>query len=392
MRRSSARFAMMRAMIPLTRPSLGDEETQAIARVLSSGWLVQGPEVARFEAALAERCGRKHAIAVSSGTSALLIAMRALGIGAGDEVLCPALTWPSPANVAKVLGASVIPVDVDPGSWNIAPQAVKDARSTDTKAAVIIDQFGFPADHSGLREALDGLLVIEDAACAIGSTLGGNACGQFGLIACLSFHPRKIVTTGEGGACLTDDDGLADALRMLRNHGQRGPGEFGAAAGNHRLTEMGAAMGLVQLTRLDEIVEGRAQWAAQIKHGIAQALKDEPSLLPAFQSPVQGAAPNYQTLGMLLPRSLCERGSWPEIRTRVMDRAKALGVQLGALSYGVHHIESIVGERRFACPVTDDILDRGMTLPLYPQMTKHEADTVAQVVSQCITEVARGAA
>ncbi|HEX5659048.1 MAG TPA: aminotransferase class I/II-fold pyridoxal phosphate-dependent enzyme, partial [Polyangiales bacterium] len=200
-------------MIPLTVPALGSEEIAAAERVLRSGMLVQGREVQQFESELAQRTQRRHAIAVSSGTAALELALRALGVGPGDEVLVPALTWPSPGHAVLAVGASVGLVDVDPEEWNahafeLGPR---------TRAVIAIDQFGNPARQRELASLAVPLIV--DAACSLGSSYEGRPCGSFGAIATMSFHPRKVLTTGEGGACLTDDDALAERISVLANYG-----------------------------------------------------------------------------------------------------------------------------------------------------------------------------
>jgi len=217
---------------------------------------VQGALVERFEHAVAALVGRRHAVAVSSGTSALQLALKALQIGPGDEVLCPALSWPSPAHAVRVAGAKARFVDVDQDEWNSSAEALRAARNGSTRAAIVIDQFGNPARAEEIRAALGALPIIEDAACALGSRFANGPCGSLGKVSCLSFHPRKILTTGEGGMCLTDDDDIAEKLRMLRNHGQL-RGEFVVAAGNSRMTEIAAALGLAQLQRLDDIIVRR---------------------------------------------------------------------------------------------------------------------------------------
>ncbi|HEX2678710.1 MAG TPA: aminotransferase class I/II-fold pyridoxal phosphate-dependent enzyme, partial [Polyangiales bacterium] len=247
-------------MIPLSRPCLGAAESEAVAAVLATGRLVQGEQVARFQSLVAAHTGRKHALAVSSGTAALRIALETLGVGRGDHVLVPDLTWPSPAHVVVELGATPVLVDVDLRSWNVTAQAMAAARAQagSVRAAIAIDQFGNPCPAREIAAALPGVPLIVDAACSLGSRLDAStACGALGVIACLSFHPRKVLTTGEGGMCLTDDDALAATLAQLRNHGQVSPGVFARASGNHRMSEIAAAIGSVQMKRLDGIVSGR---------------------------------------------------------------------------------------------------------------------------------------
>ncbi len=348
-------------MIRLSRPWMGEEEIDAARSVLESGMLVQGERVQAFERALAERCARKHAVVVSSGTTALELALRALGISDGD-VLCPDLTWPSPAHAILAVGARPVLVDIDRESWNVSAQALVAARTKSTVAAIVIDQFGTPADHPAIARALDDLPIVVDAACSLGASVDGRPAASFGRVACLSFHPRKVITTGEGGACLTDDDALADALRVLRNHGQSAPGRVLVAAGNHRLTEMAAAVGLAQLARLDAILERRDILAQRYRAALA----------PSFgvqHAPASGRA-NYQTFGLTLPASTSR-----EDRDRLVERLRAMDIEAGRLSYALHRLESLP-----ACtgsfPVAEHVDDRGLALPLHPLLESADQDRV----------------
>lgn len=354
-------------MIPLTRPSLGAAELDAIARVLATGMLVQGAEVARFEAEVAARCGRAFGVAVSSGTAALHLALLALDVGAGDEVLVPAMTWPSPAHAVRLVGATPVLVDVCPHEWNAQPSAFAAARTPNTRAAIVIDQFGSPARHGEIAAAMPGVTIIEDAACAIGSRLGDNACGSFGRVACLSFHPRKIVTTGEGGMCLVDDEALARRLRALRNHGQSTPGHFVVAAGNHRMTELQGAMGRAQLERLDGIVEARQRLAARYAQRLTLSVQRTPD----------GAHTNHQTMAVLLPP-----GTTPETRAAFVASMRTHDVEVGALSYALDTLES-VGVPTPSMPIARDLVARGVSIPLFPTMTEREQDQVLSAIEAC---------
>ncbi|MBW2460044.1 MAG: DegT/DnrJ/EryC1/StrS family aminotransferase, partial [Deltaproteobacteria bacterium] len=350
-------------MIPLARPTLGQEETDAVAEVLSTGMLVQGERVARFEAGLSDRTRRAHAVAVSSGTAALELALEALGIGAGDEVLVPAFTWPSPAHAVRRRGATPILVDVDPDEWNASAAAFDAARTEATKAAIAIDQFGAPARHHEIAEALGDLPVIEDAACAIGASLTGRPAGAFGRMACLSFHPRKVLTTGEGGAVVTDDPDLADRIRTLRNHGQASPGKFTEAGGNHRLTEIQGALGLVQLTRLDSMIARRRHLAGRYRG----ALRGLPL---RWQRAAPGAEGNAQTFGLVLDEDA------PMTRNALLEHLKEAGIGAGILSYALHRLDTVNPADDEAYPVTSSLIDQGFAVPLHATLTDAELDRV----------------
>ncbi len=345
-------------MIRLAKPWIGENEQRAVAAVLESGQLVQGPLVERFEHAVAALVGRKHAVAVSSGTAALQLALKVLQVGPGDEVLCPALSWPSPAHAVRMAGAKVQFVDVEEDEWNGMPEAFRESRSPQTKAAIVIDQFGNPARAAEIRQALGALPIIEDAACALGSRFPNGPCGSLGTISCLSFHPRKLLTTGEGGMCLTDEEDIAEKLRMLRNHGQL-RGQFVVAAGNFRMTEMAAALGLAQLKRLDEIVARRRELAS-VYHG---ALEGEVRM----QQTPEGAESNYQTFGVVLPHG--------HDRNTVREKMAERGVETGVLSHAIHKLGSFAGNPA-SLPIAEHIATRAIALPLYPQMRNAEVEQV----------------
>lgn len=334
--------------------------------VMRSGRLVQGPRTAAFEDRLAQACGRRHAVAVSSGTTALLAAMRTLGVGPGQIVVVPALTFPAPASVAAWLGASVRLCDVEPLTMNLSPRTLLPCLDGNVRLVVAVDQFGMPAPCDDIEALLAarGIPLLVDAACSVGSSWRGRPCGSFGLMSTTSFHPRKIFTTGEGGAILCDDDDLAQTLRRERNHGLESGG-FVEPGLNLRLGEIPAAIGLAQMERLAQIVE--------LRRGLAQRYLAN---LPLdFQQEPQGALCNRQTLAARLPMSV-ERAAFIE------DMA-AHGVEVGLLSYCCTDLASLSSHLvpgQADTPEARDIASRGIALPLYPQMTAEELDTVVGLV------------
>jgi perosamine synthetase len=363
---------MIGRMIPLTVPALGAEEIAAVERVLRTGMLVQGQEVLAFEAALAACTERAHAVALCNGTAALELALRALDIGPGDEVLCPALTWPSPAHAVLGVGAELVLVDVDPHEWNGTESTFAAARTERTRAAIVIEQFGNPARHAAIAQALPGVAMIVDAACSLGARVDGAACGSHGVIACTSFHPRKVLTTGEGGACLTNDAALAERLRILRNHGQRAPGDFACASGNYRLTEVAAAIGRVQLEKLAALVAARRERAGRIRHALSGL---------RFQRAPRGACANEQTLGIVLD---------PAQRDRVAARLREEGVQTGPLSYALQLLPQFERAAKRA-QVEGRSLDNaraiaagGLTLPMFPSMTEVQVERVIAALGRAL--------
>jgi dTDP-4-amino-4,6-dideoxygalactose transaminase len=257
--------------LPIARPSTGPEELEAVRQVLESGWLTQGPFVSRFEKAFAERHGARHAFAVTSCTTALHLALVALGVGPGDEVIVPAFTWVASANVVVHCGATPVFVDIEADSFNIDPAAVAAALTPRTKAVMAVHLFGRVADMERLRAVLPpGLPIVEDAACAIGASSGGRPAGSLGELACFSLHPRKTVTSGEGGVVTTNDDCLAERVDTYRNHGaslseevrHRGPRpyelpEFKVFGYNYRMTDLQAAVAGVQLGKMERFIDER---------------------------------------------------------------------------------------------------------------------------------------
>lgn len=265
---------MTKRNIPISLPSMGQEEWEALKDPIFSGWITQGPKVKEMEDLFASRHKVKHALAVSNCTTALHLALVALGIGEGDEVLVPAFTWVSTANAVMYCNATPVFVDVDPITFNIDINSIAAKITDKTKAIIPVHLFGLCADVDAIKQIAPKLKIVEDGACAAGAALNGKPAGSLGDIGCFSFHPRKSVTTGEGGMLTTNDDLLAEKLNMLRNHGasiseeqrHKGPKpyilpEFDAVGYNYRMTDLQGALGVVQLNKLDQFIDERQLWA-----------------------------------------------------------------------------------------------------------------------------------
>lgn len=268
-------------MIPIARPMIGDEEKEAVIRVLDSGQLAQGSVVAEFEAAFAEYCGVKHAIATSNGTTALHVALLANGIGPGDEVITTPFTFIASANTVLYTGAKPVFVDIEPGSFNIDPDKIEAAITPRTKAIMPIHLYGNPAEMGRIMEIAErhGLAVIEDAAQAHGTEIDGKRAGSWGT-GCFSFYPTKNITTGEGGIVTTDDDCLADRARLLRAHGMRVRYYHETMGYNFRMTNIHAAIGLAQMPKLEGFNERRIANAAYLSEHLPKDVVQVPQVRP----------------------------------------------------------------------------------------------------------------
>jgi perosamine synthetase len=362
-------------MIRLTRPWFDDRERSAVERVLASGMLVQGDEVRAFEQAVvsfleAQAPGRGAigAFAVASGTAALELALMTCGARPGDEVIVPAVTWPSPGNAVILRGATPVLVDVDADTFNLDVKQLPTVLTPNTRAIIAIDQFGVPAEIPAMRKLAGDIEIIEDAACALGSALRGLPCGLLGDIGTLSFHPRKVITTGEGGMLLTRDQRRASTVQALRNHGQDAPGIFRDAGPNARMCELQAAIGRAQMEKLGAILSRRREMASEIRAGVDLAWQRAPA-----QSVV-----NHQTLGFVLPAP--QQGTLAEARASLVASLRTDGIEAGALSHALHRLPQFARTaanvaRSF--PVADAIVDGGVAVPLHPGMS---SDDLARVV------------
>jgi perosamine synthetase len=352
------------AGIRLAFPEAGDQELAEIAAVLETGHLTMGPKVEEFEALLAAAAGTQHAAAVSSGTAALHVAVLALGIGAGDEVLVPAYTFPATANVVALAGARPVLVDVDPVTMNIDPEDAARRVTSRTKAILAVHLFGRPAR----LEELPDVPVLEDAAGALGAAHRGRACGSLGVLACFSFHPRKIVTTGEGGAVTTDDAQLDERVRSLRHHGWSPSSAYDdmpAGGFNYRLSDVLAALGIPQLRRLDELLVTRERIAA----GYAERLAHLDVVVPEADA---GDRHGWQAYVVQLGR-----------RDEVMAalREQGIGCQIG--TYALHRLGAYRDQGPF--PGADSAFERALALPLHGRLTEPDLDRVAEALDKLVS-------
>jgi len=347
------------ARIRLGLPDLGDAELAEVREVLDSGTLTMGPKVAEFERELARACEVEHALAVSSGTAALHLAVLALGLERGDEVLVPAYTFPATANVVALAGLRPVLVDVDPRTMNVDPERIRVGPRT--KAVLVVHLFGRPAP---VEELPDGVPVLEDAAGALGARRRGLACGGLGLLGCLSFHPRKIVTTGEGGAVTTDDADVAAAVGARRNHGWRSlaPADMPEPGFNYRLSDILCAVGLPQLRRLDELLAARTRVAA----GYADRLRHLPVQLPDTDD---GDVHGWQAYVVQV-----------DDRDRILAALRAQGIEAQIGTYALHLLGAYRDQGEF--PGASRVFERALALPFHTRLTESDLDRVAEALDR----------
>ncbi|MFC5643889.1 DegT/DnrJ/EryC1/StrS family aminotransferase [Kitasatospora cinereorecta] len=367
-------------------PWLGEEEAEAAAAAVRSGWVAQGPRVAEFEQAFAASVGAEHAVAVSSCTTALHLALIGAGVGPGDEVVVPSLSFIATANAVTYVGATPVFADVDAATGNLTAATVAPLLTERTRAVIAVDQGGVPVDLEAIQELAEplGITVVEDAACGAGSTYRGRPVGAAAEIAAYSFHPRKLLTTGEGGMVTCRDGELAARLRRLREHGMSvSAADRHAAAGgasvvetydeigfNHRMTDIQAVIGLVQLRKLPAMVARRRELAARYR----ELLGDLAGGLVA--DPEHGTG-NFQACWLLLPEDAPDR-------TVVLARLAERGVSARRGIMAAHLETPYKGTARVPLPATELITGRSLILPLFHTLTEQQQDRVVAALRDAV--------
>ena len=375
-----------RRQIQIAAPSLGEEEWQALREPIETGWLTQGPKVAALEKAFAGRHGVKHASAVTSATTGLHLALAALEIGPGDEVIVPAFTWVATANVAVYCGATPVFVDVDRVTFNIDPKDLARRVTPRTKAIIPVHLFGLCADIDAVRAAIrPDIKIVEDAACAAGAAWRGRSAGGLGDLGVFSFHPRKSITTGEGGMVTTNDDKLAERVKMLRNHGasvseeerHRGPRpyllpDFDVLGFNYRMTDLQGAVGLVQLGKLDQFIDERARMAARYRKELADL-----KWLRMPDEPMDGRHAWQAFVTYVDPKTA------PKPRNDIMEYLQQRGVATRPGTHAVHmlgYYRKKFGYRPDELPVARDCECCSMAIPLHNRMSEDDFWYVIQQI------------
>jgi dTDP-4-amino-4,6-dideoxygalactose transaminase len=372
-----------RMTVPVMKPYLGEEEENALVEAVRSGWIAQGPKVMEFERAVTDYIGAKHGVAVSNCTTALHMALRLLNIGEGDEVIVPSFTFIATANSVLYCGGTPVFVDIDARTYNLDPNLIEQQITPRTKAILAVHQIGLAADMDAIYGIArkHNLAVIEDAACALGATYKSKRVGSLGRITCFSFHPRKAVTTGEGGMIVTDDDEFAAQARVMRTHGMSVSDidrhranrviieEYHVLGYNYRMSDLHAAVGIQQMKKLDYVLARRRELAARYNRAFA----DSDYIGTPYET--SDAPHSYQSyMIQLLPGTHKSR---EQIMQALLE--EGIATRRGIMAI---HTEPLYRERfpNVSLPVTEEATARTMILPLYVQMTQDEQDYVIENV------------
>ncbi|CAN5611816.1 DegT/DnrJ/EryC1/StrS family aminotransferase [soil metagenome] len=379
--------AEKRRTIAIAKPSLGEAEAAAAREAILSGWVTQGPQVAAFEAEFARATGAKFACAVSNCTTALHLVLHALGVRAGDEVITVSHSFIATANAIRYCGGTPVFVDVDPSTFNIDPELIERAISPRTKAIMPVHQMGLPCDLAAVLDIATrhGIAVIEDAACAIGSEIDIRQSSAFerigrprGIAACFSFHPRKIITTCDGGMITTNDESVDQQFRLLRQHAMSVSDAvrhsssavvfeaYPVVGFNYRMTDIQAAVGRVQLSRLEEILRPRVALAERYTNAIAQIEGLQPPHVPAW------ARPNYQSYPVRV------RSSYPISRDHLMQALleRGIGTRRGIMN--AHQEDAYRAGGPWSLPQSETARDSFVLLPLHHELSHDDQDFIIE--------------
>lgn len=372
--------------IQISLPFTGEDEWQACREPLMSGWLTHGPKVSAFEQAFASRHQATHALATTSCTTALHLILVAMGIGSGDEVIVPAFTWVATANVVLYCGATPVFADVDPLTHNIRSDEIARCLSAKTKAVIVVHLFGLCADMDAIREVVpQHIKIIEDAACATGASYKGIPAGTLGDAAAFSFHPRKTITTGEGGMITTNNSELADVINKLRNHGaeiseeqrHRVPRpyllpDFNLLGFNYRMTDLQGAVGLVQLSKLDQFIAERQQSADFYQRELAT--------IDWLRTPIVPESGNHAWQAFVVS---VDPEKAPMPRNKLMDKLQQVGIATRPGTHAVHML-GYYAERYSIKPAdypcARDCDRNTMAIPLHNRMSEDDYKYVVSTI------------
>ena len=368
-------------MIRLTVPLVDERELEEIAAVLKTGFYTQGPKVAQFEQQIGTLVGTKHAFAMSSCTTALQLALHALELEHGTEALVADFTFPATANIVETEGLKPVLVDINLDTFTMDPLDLESKITERSRVIIPVHAFGCSADMDPIMAIAQkyNLPVIEDAACALATTYNGTYCGTIGTLGCYSFHPRKAITTGEGGLIATDHDFLAEKIAILRNHGGV-KGDFyyhyDQAGFNYRLSDIQGAMGIAQMEKLDYILENKRRLAVLLRQKLQGIDGVTPPIEPAWGGHV------YQSFVVLLNEGID--------RDNVIHAMREKGVETTLGTYAVHaqpYYMRTYGYQPGDLPRSYTAFKQSLTLPLYPQMDEGILDTIASALHETVKEL-----
>jgi len=377
---------MEKRNIAISLPATGEDEWQAVHESIFSGWLTQGPKVAEFEKRFAERHQVNHALAVTSCTTGLHLILAAMDIGVGDEVIIPAFTWVATANVVLHCGATPVFVDVCPKTFNIDPARVAEKVTEKTKAIIPVHLFGLCADIDTIKSSVPAhVKIIEDAACAAGASYKGRWAGSLGDAASFSFHPRKTITTGEGGMITTNDKYLAERMNQMRNHGasiseeQRHHGpkpyilpDFNLLGFNYRMTDLQGSLGIEQLNKLNQFISERAKWAKFYNEKLADI-----EWLGLPNEPENGNHGWQSYVTYLNPAKA------PAPRNKIMEKLQEQGISTRPGTHAIHMLnlyKETFGIHPDDFPISKNCNDNTMAIPLHNRMTQEDFEYVVETL------------
>lgn len=366
-------------MIRLNIPFTDHRELEEIAKVMPTGFFTQGPRVAEFEKLAKEFVNVKHALATSSCTTALHLSLMAAGVKAGDEVLVSDYTFPATGNVIAQIGAVPILVDIEPEHFTMDVQDLKKKLTKKSRAIMPVHAFGCSVDMDPILEVGNELKipVIEDAACAFGTLYKGQNCGTMGFAGCYSFHPRKAITTGEGGMIVTNDDLLAQRIQLLRNHGGVRKElylEFVEAGYNYRLSDIQGAMGIAQMEKAQKLIEERRVRAEQLREKLRYISQIKLPFDPSWGNHV------YQSFVVIVDQSIN--------RDQLLIDMREMGVETSIGTYALHDqpfYQQAFGYKSGALPNSHIAFTQSLTLPLYPQLTDEDLNVISSSLEQALS-------
>lgn len=365
---------MMKFKYPLIKPELGEEELREIRKVFESGWLTQGPFVEEFERRIANYVKAKYAVAVTSCTTALYLAIKALELK--NEIIVPDFTFPATGNVVIEAGADLVLADVTEENYGLDFNLVKENLSERTSAVIVVHPFGYPLDLKPLMELAKekNFYVIEDAATALGSIRDGKYAGNMGHIGCYSFHPRKLLTTGEGGMIVLNDEEIYEKLLMLRNHGRDKFGKFAINSLNFRMPDILAAIGIIQLERLEEIIERRRK-LANIYNSILRDILPELKLMKEDGN----CRSTYQSYVVGLPQSFAD------YQMNIIDYLRENGIEAQIGTYALHLEPAFEVCRKIGTlKVAEKLKKTTITLPLYNELEYTDIEYIVNKLREAL--------